>query len=144
MVSQADLTDSPLAALVTALGQLDVDRAMALCSSDCRLATADGRGAAGLDEMRALLTHFFADLRSASYEVTAQWHQDNVWFAEVLANYEMRDWLRLERLPRAFVVRTDDAGICDVRVYGAHERRLTDYRTGAEPYRVGGQVVLPL
>jgi hypothetical protein len=143
-VSALDLTDSPLLALIAALGGRDVDAAMALCSSDCRLATADGRRAKGSDEVRALLAGVLADVRSASYQVTGQWHQDNVWFAEVLANYEMRDWLRLEGLPRAFVVRTDDTGICDVRVYGAHERRLTEHRTGAEPYRVGGQLILPL
>jgi hypothetical protein len=143
-VNPTDVSESPLVALVTALGRRDVDAAVALCSPDCRLATADGRRAEGVPGMRGLLARFLSDLRSATYEVTAQWHQDNVWFAEVLASYELRDWLRLERLPRAFVVRTDDAGICDVRVYGAHERELTDHRTGDEAYRVGGHVLLPL
>src|SRR5262245_21200557 len=138
------MSDSPLLALVAALGQRDVDAAVALCSPDCRLATADGRRAEGRSGVRALLARFLSDLRSATYEVTAHWHQENVWFAEVVASYELRDWLRLERLPRAFVVRTDDAGICDVRVYGAHERRLTDHGGREEAYRVGGHVLLPL
>jgi hypothetical protein len=129
---------------VTALGQRDVDGVAALCSPDCCLATADGRRAEGRDAVRSLLSRFLSDLRSATYEVTAQWHQDNVWFGEVMASYEMRDWLRLEGLPRAFVVRTDDAGICDVRVYGAHEHPLTDRQRGEESYRIGGQLLLPL
>jgi hypothetical protein len=143
-VSPSDVTNSPLGALIAALARRDLDAAMALCSSDCRLATADGRRAEGRAGVGSLLASFFSDVRAATYEVTAEWHQDNVWFAEVLANYEMQDWLRLEGLPRAFVVRTDDAGICDIRVYGAHERRLADHRSGAETYRLGGQLLLPL
>jgi hypothetical protein len=138
------MTNSPLVALVAALGQRDLDAALGLCSPACRLATADGRRAEGRAGVRSLLASFLAEVRSATYAVTAQWHQDNVWFAEVLATYEMQDWLRLESLPRAFVVRTDGAGICDVRVYGAHERRLTDHRSGEESYRLGGQLLLPL
>ena len=143
-MTPTDASDSPLVALVTALGRRDVDAAVALCSPDCRLATADGRRAEGRAGVHDLLAGFLSDLRSATYELTAQWHQDEVWFAEVLASYELRDWLRLEQLPRAFVVRTDDAGICDVRVYGAHERPLTDRRSGDETYRVGGHTLLPL
>ena len=143
-MSPTDASDSPLVALVTALGRRDVDAAVALCSPDCRLATADGRRAEGRAGVRDLLAGFLSDLRSATYQLTAQWHQDEVWFAEVLASYELRDWLRLEQLPRAFVVRTDDAGICDVRIYGAHERRLTHRRSDDEPYRVGGHILLPL
>ena len=143
-MTPTDASDSPLVALVTALGRRDVDAAVALCSPDCRLATADGRRAEGRAGVHDLLAGFLSDLRSATYQLTAQWHQDEVWFAEVLASYELRDWLRLEQLPRAFVVRTDDAGICDVRIYGAHERRLTDRRSDDEPYRVGGHILLPL
>ena len=143
-MTPTDASDSPLVALVTALGRRDVDAAVALCSPDCRLATADGRRAEGRAGVHDLLAGFLSDLRSATYQLTAQWHQDEVWFAEVLASYELRDWLRLEQLPRAFVVRTDDAGICDVRVYGAHERELTDHQSAEGPYRVGGHVLLPL
>ena len=81
--------------------------------------------------MRVLLDQFLSDLRSASYQLTAQWHQDGVWIAEALATYEMRDWLRLERLPRVFVVEAGADGISAVRVYGANERpleRLPDRR----------------
>ncbi len=135
---------SPLAQLLAAIDKLDVDAAMALCGADCRFATADGRQVEGRDNVRNLLREFLSVLRSTAHEITSQWHQDNVWFAEVLANYEMKDWLRIEALPRAFVLRTAADGISDVRVYGANERRLSDQQTGDEPFRVGGRLVLPL
>ena len=94
--------------------------------------------------MRVLLDQFLSDLRSASYQLTAQWHQDGVWIAEALATYEMRDWLRLERLPRVFVVEAGADGISAVRVYGANERPLEHYRTADESFRVGGHLLLPL
>jgi hypothetical protein len=131
-------------ALVAALGRRDVDAVQALCSPDCHFSTADGRQAQGRQPVRVLVGQFLADLRSASYQVTAQWHQDGVWFAEALATYEMRDWLLLERLPRAFVVEAGAEGISAVRVYGANERPLTDYRTADESLRVGGHLLLPL
>jgi hypothetical protein len=143
-MTTAEGTDSPLLVLIAALGRRDVDAAMALLSPNCRFSTADGRRADGVPGVRELLSRFLSDLRSASYEVTAQLHQDNLWCAEVLATYEMRDRMRLEGLRRAFVMQTDGTGVTDVRVYGAHERRLTDYRTGAESYRLGGQLILPL
>ena len=102
-MTPTDVSDSPLVALLAALGRRDADAVVALCSPDCCLATADGRRAEGHPEVRGLLARFLSDLRAATYEVTAQWHQENVWFAEVLASYELRNWLRLERLPRAFV-----------------------------------------
>ena len=94
--------------------------------------------------MRVLLGQFLSDLRSASYQVTAQWHPDGVWIAEALATYEMRDWLRLERLPRVFVVEAGADGISAVRVYGANERPLADFGTADESSRVGGRLLLPL
>src|SRR6516225_6355933 len=112
-----EVPDSPLMALVAALGRRDVDAVQALCSPDCHFSTADGRQAQGRQPVRVLVGQFLADLRSASYQVTAQWHQDGVWFAEVLATYELRDWLLLERLPRAFVVEAGAEGIRAMRVY---------------------------
>jgi hypothetical protein len=139
-----EVPDSPLTALLSALSRRDADAAEALCSPDCRLSTADGRRAQGRQPVRVLLGQFLADLRSASYQVTSQWHQDGMWFAEVLATYELRDWLLLERLPRAFVVEAGAEGISAMRVYGANERPLTDYRTADESPRVGGHLLLPL
>ena len=135
---------SPLTQLLDALDRLDVDAVMDLCAPDCRLATVDGRRAEGREEVRSLLVRFLSDVRSTAHEVTSEWHHDDMWFAEVLAGYELRDWLRLEALPRAFVVRASGQGIHDIRVYGTSEHRLGDRPTDEESYRVGGQVMLPL
>jgi ketosteroid isomerase-like protein len=134
---------SPLVELLTAIDKLDVEAAMALCAPDCTFITADGRHAAGHPEVSRLLNEFLSVLRSTSHEVTAQWHQGDMWIAEVLANYELRDRLRLEQLRRAFFVRTGAGGILDVRAYGANERQLIE-RDGTEPMRMGGRLILPL
>jgi hypothetical protein len=123
---------------------MDLDAVIELCSPDCRFATVDGRYGEGRDHVRQLLADFLSILRSTAHVVTAEWHVDDAWFAEVLADYELKDWLRIEALPRAFVVRTGPGGIRDVRVYGAREHPLTDLPTGDEPFRIGGRLVLPL
>jgi hypothetical protein len=133
---------TPLVELLEAIDKLDIEAVIALCSTDCSFTTVDGRHADGRPAVRRLMGEFLALLRSTSHEITAQWHLDDVWIAEVLASYEMRDWLRLEHLPRAFVVRTGAEGIRDVRVYGARERQLGDRMI--EPMRVGGRRILPL
>ena len=130
--------------LLAAIDKLDIDGMMALCSPDCRLMAVDGRQAEGRQATRQLLVEFLDQIRATSHQITAQWHQGDVWFAEVLATYELKDWLKVEGLPRAFVIRTGADGICDIRVYGANERELTDHRSGEEPFRIGGRLVLPL
>jgi hypothetical protein len=94
--------------------------------------------------VRRLLTAFISTLRSTSHRITAQWHEDDAWIAEVEANYELQDYLQLNGLPRAFVLRLGPEGITDFRVYGAHEQPLTDHRTGEEGMWVGGRWVPPL
>lgn len=133
---------SPLVELLEAVDRLDVEAVIALCAPDCRFMTVDGRHAEGRPAVAQLMSDFLAVLRSTTHEITSQWHQDDVWIAETLASYEMRDWLRLEHLPRAFIVRTGADGIGDVRVYGANERQLGD--RGSDPIRVGGRRILPL
>jgi ketosteroid isomerase-like protein len=135
---------SPLADLIAAIDKLDIDQVMALCAPDCRFMTVDGRHAEGREATRQLLVDYFAQIRSTSHQITAQWHEGDTWFAEVSANYELRDWLRIDGLPRAFVIRTGADGICDVRVYGANERRLSDHGDGDKPFRIGGRLVFPL
>jgi hypothetical protein len=135
---------SPLVELLGAIDRLDGDAVVALCAPDCNFMTVDGRQATGLPAVARLLNDFLGVLRSTSHEITAQWHEDDVWIAEVLATYELRDWLRLEHLPRAFVVRTGADGIRDVRVYGANERQLGDRFSDHEPMRIGGRLILPL
>jgi hypothetical protein len=122
------LKESPLDAFLRALDSLDADAAMALMAPDCRLLTVDGRRAAGAGAVRVLLAAFLATLYSTSHRITAEWHVDGVWIAEVDADYELKDRLRIGGLPRAFVAREGPDGLSDVRVYGAHEDRLSDER----------------
>jgi hypothetical protein len=90
-----------------------------------------------------LLTEFVWTLR-CSHRITAELHQDDVWIAEIEGDYELQDYLQLKALPGAFVVRTAPDGITDFRAYGAHERPLTEHRTGEEGMGVGGRWVPPL
>jgi ketosteroid isomerase-like protein len=134
---------SPLAELLAAIDKLDVEAAMALCAADCTFVTADGRHAEGHPAVTRLLDDFLSVLRSTSHEITAMWHQGDMWIAETLSSYELRDRSRLEQLRRAFFVRAGSDGILAVRVYGANERRLTE-RSDDEPMRIGGRLILPL
>ena len=138
------MIDSPIERLLAAVDRLDVDAAMALAAPTCRMLAIDGSRADGSDAMRELLSNFFGTLRSMSHHITAQWHVDNVWIAEVDGSYELRDWLQLNALPRAFVVRDGPDGFVDLRVYGAHERPLTDHRTGEEGMLIGERWIPPL
>lgn len=135
---------SPLAQLLAAIDRLDPAAITGLCTADCRFATVDGRVAEGVDQIGELLTDFLGVLRSTQHQLTSEWHVDDVWIAEVLASYELADWMRLERLPRVFVVRTAPGGLRDVRVYGARERPLSDESEGGMGARSGGRPVLPL
>jgi hypothetical protein len=127
-----------------AMDARNVDAMMALVASDARLMTADGRHAVGANAVRQLLDDFFGQLRSTTHKVTAQWHEDDVWIAEVEASYELRDWLQMNALPRVFIVRRGAEGITDIRAYGAHERPLTEHRTGEEGMWVGSRWIPPL
>ena len=138
------MSDSPIQRLVGAMDGRDVDALASLFAPGGRLMTADGRHAEGTEAVRELLIEFFGALRSTTHKVTAEWHQDNVWIAEIDASYELRDWLQLKDLPRVLVVREGPEGIDDLRVYGAHERALTAHRTGEEGMWVGMRWIPPL
>jgi hypothetical protein len=138
------VTESPIEQLLDAIDRLDVEAAAALLEPDARLLSADGRRAEGAEAVRELLADLVSSLRSTSHRITAQWHVDDVWIAEVDASYELRDWLQLNALPRAFVLREGDAGIADLRVYGAHEHPLAEHRTGEEGMWIGTRWIPPL
>ena len=138
------MSDSPIQRLVQAMDARDVDALASLFAPGGRLMTADGRHAADTEAVRAVVTEFFGALRSTTHKVTAEWHQDNVWIAEIDASYELLDWLQLKDLPRVLVVREGPEGIDDLRVYGAHERALTAHRTGEEGMWVGMRWIPPL
>jgi hypothetical protein len=130
--------------VLAAIDLLDVAAVMALCAPDCRFGTVDGRQANGRDAVQRLLSEFLSTIRSTDHEITAQWHQDDAWFAEVVASYELQDRTRINGRLRAFLIRTGPDGIREVRVYGAHEQPLTDRPVGYEPARLGGRLILPL
>ncbi len=134
---------SPLDQLLGALDRSDMEGVMGLFAPDCRLLTVDGRRAEGIAAVRELLTEFLDRLRSTAHRVTAEWHEDNVWIAEVEADYELKDWLKRDALPRAFVLRDGPDGISDLRVYGANERPLTDHEVD-EGMRLSGRWIPPL
>ena len=138
------MNDSPIEHLLKAIDELNVDGAMALMAPDVRFLAVDGRRGEGKEALRELITYFISTLRSTSHRITAQWHQDDVWIAEGEGTYELRDYLQLNALPRAFVVRVGPGGIADFRAYGAHEHPLTEHRTGEEGMWVGGRWVPPL
>ena len=138
------MSDSPIQRLVQAMDARDVDALASLFAPGGRLMTADGRHAADTEAVRAVVTEFFGALRSTTHKVTAEWHQDNVWIAEIDASYELRDWLQLNGLPRAYVVHDGPDGIREVHAYGAHERPLTEHRTGDEGTWLGGRWIPPL
>jgi SnoaL-like domain len=132
------VTQSPIEQLLGAIDKLDVEASIALMAPDCRLLIVDGRRAEGTAAARELFNDFVAAVRSASHTITAQWHQDDVWIAEVEATYELRDRLKIDALPRACVLREGPDGIADLHIYGADERPLGD-PTVEEPMRLGGR-----
>lgn len=138
------MEQSPLEQLLASIDAFDVAAVMALVGSDPRFLTADGRRAAGAGEVRTLLTELLAELRATRHTITAQWHVDDVWIAEVDADYELQDYLELRALPRVFILRMRDDGSVDLRVYGAHEHPLTDHRTGEEGMWIGTRWIPPL
>jgi hypothetical protein len=138
------VTGSPIEQVLNAVDDLDVDAAMTLAAPGIRFMAADGRRVEGTEALRDLLTEFLLPLRHTTHRITAQWHQDDVWIAELEGTYELRDYLQLKALPRAVIARIGPDGIVDLRVYGAHERPLTEHRTGEEGMWVGGRWVPPL
>ena len=138
------MPESPIEQLLLAVDALDVEAVTALMSPECRILTADGRRASGIEAVGELLREFLAELRAATHRLTAQWHVDDVWIAEADATYELRDWLQTPPLPRAVIVRTGPQGITDVHAYGAHERDLMDHAAGDPGMRIGGRWLPPL
>jgi hypothetical protein len=138
------VSESPIDQLLGALHALDAERVAELFADDGRLLIVDGRRATGKDAVRGLLGEVFAAMRSAAYRVSGEWCQEDTWIAEVEGSYVMSDWLEINGLPRALVLRMGADGIEDLRVYGAHERPLSEHRTGEEGMWIGDRWVPPL
>jgi hypothetical protein len=136
------VSESPIGQLLSAVDKLDMDAVTALLAPDVCMLSADGRRAEGATAVRELLTEFLAMLRSCTHRITAEWHPDDVWIAELEATYELKDRTRIGPLARAFVARAQPDGLADLHVYGAHERPLDD-RSERE-MRLGGRWIPPL
>ncbi len=140
----ASVTESPIERFLDALDRLDLDGIMALMTPDAQVLVVDGRRAEGTEAARQLFGEFLGQLRSTTHRITGQWHEDDIWIAEVDASYELRSWLQLNALPRAFIVRAGPDGVSELRAYGAHEHPLSESPTGEEGMWVGGRWVPPL
>ena len=77
------MSESPIERLLAAIDSLDVEAVMALLAPEARLLATDGRRAEGTHQVRELVTASFAELRSTTHEITAQWHVDDAWIAEI-------------------------------------------------------------
>jgi hypothetical protein len=136
--------ESPIAQLLAAVDEFDVEAAVALFAPDARLLSVDGRRSVGSDAVRELLIGLVKVLRTSAHRITAQWHEQNVWIAEVEATYELKqDMLKITR-PRAFVLYDGSEGFADLHVYGAHEPLLGDHHTNEVDMRRGGRGRPPL
>ena len=135
---------SPLTRWLEAIDRLDAEAAVEGLAPDARMLAADGTQAHGARPAGGLMGAFLSRLTSVSHRITAQWHVDDVWIAEVEATYELTDHYQTGPLPRAVIVRAGPEGITELRVYGAHERPITEHRTGEEGMWVGGRWVPPL
>ena len=138
------MDSSPIAELLAAIDKLDLEAAVSQFAPDARLLTADGRRAAGFAEVHELLGDFLSTLHTTTHRITEQWQEGDTWIAELEATYELDDWMQTSPLPRALFLRQSDDRITDLRVYGAHEQRLTDHAEGGLGTWVHGRWVPPL
>lgn len=121
------MPDSPIQAVLRSLDAIDLDGAVELFAPDGLLTTVFGDRAQGRDRVRAMLGTFLEGLRASHHELEAEWNaQDGVWLAQVSATYELSDFSRRGPYERAIILRVDDAGITELRIYGQHERPLAE------------------
>jgi uncharacterized protein (TIGR02246 family) len=138
------MTASPIEQLLDAFDRIDGDAVLALFAPDGQMLVADGRHARGTPALADLIADCLDGLRTVAHTITAQWHLDDVWIAELEATYELRDETRLGAFPRAMVLRDGPGGIADLHAYGAHERRLPKHRPGEEGSYLDGHWIPPL
>src|ERR1700730_14650939 len=104
------MSESPIAKLFEAFDKLDVEAASAMFAPDAKLLIADGRRAEGADAVRTLIADVCAGLTSTVHRITAEWRVDDIWIAEVEADYEGLECLELKGLPRACILRAGAQG----------------------------------
>jgi ketosteroid isomerase-like protein len=136
--------ESPIGPFCAAIDSLDADAVMALIAPGGELVLVDGSRAQGTDAVRQLLSDFFKLLRSTTHHVSAEWHDGDVWIAEIAATYERADGMRTGELARAMVLHEQADGIAAVRVYGMQPPLLADPPGQEEGLRLGGRWIPPL
>ena len=133
------MSATPIERLLAALDALDLEAVLVLLAPDCALLLSDGRRAQGTDAIRAELADLLEHLHSMAHRLTNQWHVDDVWIAELEADYERSDRSQILRLPRALIARADEAGIAELRIYGAHEHVIYEEELDPGGLRIGGR-----
>ena len=127
------MSDSPVTEFLGRIDALDLDGLVALFAPEASVAMLFGEEARGSDAVRLALGRFLAELRATRHEITASWNPEpGVWIAEMTATYELRDLRQLGPFRRAVVLRSSEAGIEDLRIYGGHELPLA---AGGRPYQ---------
>jgi SnoaL-like domain len=130
------MSDSLMLAVLAALDALDLDTAMSLFAPDGVLDTPYGEEAVGREQVRGELGMFFAGVRATQHDVTSVWNPEpGVWIAEVSATYELTDFSRRGPYGRAFVLRTGEQGIEQLRIYGSNELPLAESGAGYREVR---------
>ena len=127
------MSDSPIAEFLARIDALDLDGLVASLAPEVRVAMLFGEEASGRDAVGVAFGRFLGELRGTRHEITASWNPEpGVWIAEMTATYELRDLRRLGPFRRAIVLRTGDAGIEQLRIYGGHELPLPE---SGRPYQ---------
>lgn len=117
---------------------------MALIGPEGRMLTASGSTVEGAEDVSEMLTELFDALRSTAHRIISQWHVDDVWIAELEADYELKSDAQVRRLPRAIIWRSQASGSAVVHVYGAHEKDIRDLGEPAGAMLLGGRWIPPL
>jgi SnoaL-like domain len=112
-------------AMLRALDARDLEAAMSLFAPHATLTTAFGETASDLEQVRAVLGKFLVELRATHHNVIEEWNPEpGVWIAEMSATYELTDFSERGPYQRVIILRANDDGIEQMRMYGSHELPL--------------------
>jgi hypothetical protein len=138
------LSASPIERFIDAIDVLDVETAVTLMGPDCVLLTTTGDTAEGAGPVSKLLAEFLDPVRSTAHRILTHWHVDDVWIAEVEADYELTNDTRIGSLPRAIFWASQPNGSAVVHFYGAHEGAIRDLGKPAGAMLLDGHWIPPL
>jgi len=117
---------------------------VALMGPDCRMLAATGRSYEGAGAVSNMIVELFEVVRSTSHRILTQWQLDDVWIAELEANYELTNDARIGGLPRAMFWRSQPNGSAVLHIYGAHERDIRAFGRPAGALLLDGDWIPPL